>query len=136
MTGMKIVKQLSVFLENKTGRINELVHILGENGINMTAFSTSDNPEFGIMRLIVSDVERAAELLRANGFGVNVSEVLCLSVPNISGSLSKILELLAHHDIFIEYMYAFSEGDMASVVIRTEDVKRSAEILGQLAVGN
>ena len=126
---MKIVKQLSVFLENKTGRINELARILGDNGISMTAFSTSDNPEFGIMRLIVPDVERAAELLRANGFGVNVSDVLCISVPNTSGSLSKVLDSLARHNIFIEYMYAFSEGDTASVVIRTGDIKRSAQIL-------
>ena len=126
---MKIVKQLSVFLENKTGRINELARILGDNGISMTAFSTSDNPEFGIMRLIVPDVERAAELLRANGFGVNVSDVLCIGVPNTSGSLSKVLDSLARHNIFIEYMYAFSEGDTASVVIRTGDIKRSAQIL-------
>jgi len=126
---MKIVKQLSVFLENKTGRINELARILGDNGINMTAFSTSDNPEFGIMRLIVPDAERAAELLRANGFGVNVSDVLCIEVPNVSGSLSRVLDTLARQNIFIEYMYAFSEGETASVVIRTGDVKRSAEIL-------
>jgi len=126
---MKIVKQLSVFLENKTGRINELARILGENNINMTAFSTSDNPEFGIMRLIVPDAEVAAALLRDHGFGVNVSDVLCISVPNTSGSLSRVLDLLARHDIFIEYMYAFSEGDMASVVIRTGDIQRSAEIL-------
>ena len=129
---MKTVKQLSVFLENKAGRINELARILGENGINMTAFSTSDNPEFGIMRLIVSDVERAAQLLRDNGFGVNVSDVLCIGVSNTSGSLSKVLELLAHHNIFIEYMYAFSEGETASVVIRTNDIERSAQILSEV----
>jgi len=81
------------------------------------------------MRLIVPDVERAAELLRANGFGVNVSDVLCIGVPNTSGSLSKVLDSLARHNIFIEYMYAFSEGDTASVVIRTGDIKRSAQIL-------
>ncbi|GHV01883.1 amino acid-binding protein [Bacteroidia bacterium] len=126
---MNIVKQLSVFLENKTGRINELARILGENGINMTAFSTSDNPEFGIMRMIVSDAERAAELLRASGFGVNISDVLHVYVPNTSGALSRVLEALASHNIFIEYMYAFSDGDEASVVIRTGDLGRSIEIL-------
>jgi hypothetical protein len=127
---MKTVRQLTVFLENRTGRIDELARILGDNGINMSAFSTSDSADFGLMRLIVSDVDRAAALLRDSGFGVNVSDVLCVQVENRSGALSRILERLAAEQIFIEYMYAFSEGDTASVVIRTNDIPRSAEILG------
>ena len=129
---MKIVRQLTVFLENRTGRINELARILGENGINMSAFSTSDSTDFGLMRLIVSDVDKAALLLRDNGFGVNVSDVLCIQVPNISGALSTILEHLARENIFIDYMYAFSEGETASVVIRPGgDIKKAAEILSK-----
>jgi hypothetical protein len=126
---MKTVKQLTVFLENRTGRINELARILADNGVNMSAFSTSDSVDFGLMRLIVPDVELAAKLLRDNGFGVNVSDVLCIRVENRSGALSRILERLAAEQIFIEYMYAFSEGDTASVVIRTGNIPRSAEIL-------
>lgn len=128
---MKTVRQLTVFLENRTGRINELTRLLGENGINMSAFSTSDGTEFGLMRLIVSDVDKAVKLLRDHGFGVNVSDVLCLQVSNTSGSLNNILDRLAQENIFIEYMYAFSEGDTASVVIRTNDMARSVEILSK-----
>ena len=111
------MKQLSVFLENKTGRINELSKTLGKAGINMLAFSMAETSDFGILRLIVSDVEKAVEVLRNGSFAVTVTEVVCINCPNVAGSLSGVLEELAKSDIFIEYMYAFSDGDSANVVI-------------------
>jgi len=123
------IKQLSVFIENKTGRINEVTQILGTNNINMTAFSLAENADFGILRLIVSDVEKALKVLKEAHFGVNVAEVVCLRCPNIPGSLSNVLNCLAKENIFIEYMYAFSEGDTANVVIRPTDIDKCIEVL-------
>lgn len=123
------IKQLSVFVENKTGRINEVTQILGRNGVSMTAFSLADNADFGILRMIVSDVERAVSALKEAHFGVSVTEVVCLSCPHVPGSLSNVLECLAKENVFIEYMYAFADGDTARVVIRPTDLDRCIEIL-------
>ena len=93
------IKQLSVFLENKSGRINEVTKVLGENGINMQAFSMAETTDFGILRLIVSDVDKAVEVLRAKNFAVVLTDVVCICCPNVAGALSKILEKLAAHQI-------------------------------------
>jgi len=124
------IKQLSVFLENKTGRINEVTKILGKNGINMHAFSMAETTDFGILRLIVSEVDKAAEILRAENFAVMQTDVVCISCPNVAGSLSAILEELAGKEIFIEYMYAFADGDKANVVIRPNDIDKCVSVLG------
>ena len=122
-------KQLSVFLENKTGRINEVTKILGKHAINMHAFSMAETTDFGILRLIVSEVDKAVEILRAENFAVMLTDVVCISCPNVAGSLSKILEELAANNIFIEYMYAFAEGDKANVVIRPNDIDNCVGVL-------
>lgn len=127
---MKIIKQLSIFLENRTGRINEVAKILSENGVNMQAFSMAETADFGLLRLIVPDVDKAVEALRAASFAVMLTDVLCISCPNAPGSLSAVLEKLASNDIFIEYMYAFSEGETANVVIRPTNVEAAVKVLG------
>lgn len=124
-----VIRQLSVFLENRTGRINEVAGILGENDINMQAFSMAETADFGLLRLIVPDVDKAVEVLRAASFAVMVTDVLCVSCPNTPGALSEILERLASNNIFIEYMYAFSDGESANVVIRPDDVEAAVKIL-------
>lgn len=126
------IRQISVFLENKSGRINDVTKALGKAGINMHAFSMSETTDFGILRLIVSDVDRAIEVLRAANFSVIQTEVICISCANTAGSLSVILERLAEQNIFIEYMYAFAQGDKANVVIRPSDLNRSQEVLKQM----
>ena len=123
------IKQLSVFLENKTGRINEVTKILGKNNINMHAFSMAETTDFGILRLIVSEVDKAVEILRNENFAVMLTDVVCISCPNVAGSLSAILEHLAENQIFIEYMYAFAEGDKANIVIRPNDIIMCQKIL-------
>ena len=124
-----IIKQLSVFLENRTGRINEVAKILAENGINMQAFSMAETADFGLLRLIVPDVDKAVEVLRASSFAVMVTDVLCITCPNVPGSLSSVLEKLASNDVFIEYMYAFSDGDSANVVIRPTNLDAAVNVL-------
>ena len=123
------IKQLSVFLENKTGRINEVTKILGKHGINMHAFSMAESTDFGILRLIVRAVDKAVEVLRNETFAVMLTDVVCISCPNEAGSLSTILDKLAEQEIFIEYMYAFAEGDKANVVIRPNDIEKCVQVL-------
>lgn len=123
------IKQLSVFLENKTGRINDVVKALAKYEINMHAFSMAESTDFGILRLIVSDVEKAVKALRAENFAVMETDVVCISCTNIAGSLSVVLDYLAAEKIFIEYMYAFAQGDTANVVIRPNDLDRCIQVL-------
>ena len=124
-----IIRQLSIFLENRTGRINEVARILADNGINMQAFSMAETADFGLLRLIVPDVDKAVEVLRAENIAVMVTDVLCVNCPNVPGSLSAVLERLASNNVFIEYMYAFSDGDSANVIIRPNNIDDALKVL-------
>ena len=123
------IKQLTIFLENRTGRINEVAKILGAAGINMKAFSMAETADFGLLRLIVLEVDKAVQVLRDASFAVMLTDVVCINVTNVPGALSGILETLASNDIFIEYMYAFSEGDSANVVIRPNNMDKCVGVL-------
>lgn len=123
------IKQLSIFMENKVGVINEITSILSKNGVNMRAFSVAEGAEFGILRLIVSDAEQVQDLLQCAGFKVNITEVISIQLPNVSGALSSVMEFLAREGVFIQYMYAFSDGEAASTVIRPTDIDRCVNIL-------
>ncbi|MFI3318756.1 MAG: ACT domain-containing protein [Rikenellaceae bacterium] len=125
---MKIC-QLSIFLENKVGVINDVVATLGSNGVNMKAFSVAQAGEFGIMRLIVDDVESAVAVLQEANYKVSKTDVIRIKVPNVAGGLSKVMEVLSSENIFIEYMYAYSEREDANVVFRPSDADRCKEIL-------
>lgn len=125
------VRQLSVFLENKSGRINVVAKALAASGINMHAFSMAETTDFGILRLIVSDVNKAVDVLRREDFAVVLTDVVCVECPNVPGALSDILEHLASHGVFIEYMYAFAQGDSAKIVIRPSDIDACIEQLKQ-----
>jgi len=124
-----IIKQLSIFLENKTGRLTEVTRLLGKSGINLTAFSMTESSDFGIMRVVLSDPETAQSLLTSHGFTVTLCDVVCLFVPNTPGTLSEALLILSEHNISVDYMYAFAMDDMARVVIRPSDINRCVEVL-------
>ena len=124
-----IIRQLSIFLENRTGRINEVARILADNGINMQAFSMAETADFGLLRLIVPDVDRAVEVLRSENIAVMITDVLCVNCPNVPGSLSAVLEKLASNNVFIEYMYAFSDGGSANVIIRPNNIEDAVNVL-------
>ena len=126
------IKQLSVFLENKTGRINEVAKTLSQHGINMQAFSMAETTDFGILRLIVSDVDKAVEVLRGENFAVMLTDVVCLHCPNKAGALAHILEQLALSEVSIEYMYAFAEDDMANIVVRPTDIELCEKALASI----
>jgi hypothetical protein len=124
-----ITKQLSIFLENKTGRLNDVAKILGEADINMSAFSLADNTDFGILRVIVSEPEKALTVLKSNKFAVSLTDVICLHAPNTPGSLANILQILAENGIYIDYMYAFSDGTNAKVIIRPDKIEDGMKVL-------
>jgi hypothetical protein len=125
-----IIKQLSIFLENKTGRLTEVTQLLGKAGINLSAFSIAESSDFGIMRVVLSDPERAKKLLAENGFTVTLCDVVCLFVPNTPGTLAEALTLLSENNISVEYMYAFAmKDDMARVVIRPNNTELCIEVL-------
>ncbi|MDR1738237.1 MAG: amino acid-binding protein [Candidatus Symbiothrix sp.] len=130
-----LIKQLSVFLENKKGRFTEIASILGAANINMTAFTVAENSDFGILRMIVSDPEKARSVLKENRYAVNVTDVVCVECPNQPGSLAKIMSVITGADIFIEYMYAFSTGEKALVILRPNDLTKTLTVLQDNQVG-
>ncbi|MDR1332584.1 MAG: amino acid-binding protein [Tannerella sp.] len=123
------IKQLSIFLENRRGRFTEVARLLGKENINMTAFTVSENSDFGILRLIVSDTEKALQALRDNKYAVSEADVICLHCPNQPGALARVMDLITAAEIFIEYMYAFSEGASAHVIIRPDDIEKCVAVL-------
>jgi hypothetical protein len=125
-----IIKQLSVFLENKTGRLTEITKTLAENDINISAFSIADTADYGILRMVVGRPELAEQVLKEKGFAVKTTDVVCLIVPNKPGGLYKALQLLSDNGVSIDYMYAFAaDPDKASVVIRTDSLSKIIEVL-------
>ena len=127
-------KQLSIFLENKSGRLTEVTDVLGEAGVNLSAMSIADNSDFGILRCIVSDPEKAYKVLKEAHFAVKITDVIGFVCPNTSGSLAVVLRYLSQKDIFIEYMYSFANGDMAHVVIRPSDLDACERVLEEKKV--
>ncbi|MGE5581981.1 MAG: ACT domain-containing protein [Bacillota bacterium] len=125
------VNQISVFLENKSGRLAEVTKTLGNNGINIRALAIADTTDFGILRLIVSDPEKACRILKEEGFTVSETEILAVQVPDKPGGLAGILGVLNNSKINIEYMYAFvgKSGADAVVVFRVEDIDRAIGLL-------
>lgn len=127
------IKQVSVFLENKTGRLQKALNILKTYEIDIRALSIADTSEFGILRMIVSDPEKAKESLEKELFAVSLAEVLAIEVDDQPGGLESALNILNNEDINVEYIYAFVEKktQKALVVLRTEDIANSQEILNK-----
>lgn len=126
---MNIIQQLSVFLENKAGRVSELTKILGQVGINLSAFTIAESSDFGMMRVVVSEPQRAKDLLKEHGFAVSLTDVVCLQTPNTPGSLNKALAILSENGVGIAYMYAFAEGDHARVILSPDNLNDCVRVL-------
>jgi len=129
-----LAKQLSIFLENKSGRLTEVTDILGQAGINLSAMSIADNSDFGILRCIVSDPDKAYAVLKENHFAVKITDVIGFVCPNTSGALAVVLKKLSEKGVFIEYMYSFANGNVAHVVIRPTDLEQCDNILSEMKV--
>lgn len=117
------IRQISVFVENKPGRLAEITGFLAEGGVSIRAFSIADTTDFGILRLIVSDTQKAAEVLKAAGVAVSITEVVGISIPDVTGAFAKVVKVLADAGENVEYAYAFltPEAGHACVIVRVDD---------------
>ena len=129
-----LAKQLSIFLENKSGRLTEVTNVLGSACLNLSAMSIVDNSDFGILRCIVSDPEAACRELKKAGFAVKITSVIGIKCPNTPGALARVLKYLSDSSVFIEYMYSFANGDSANIVIRPTDLELCERILEEKKV--
>jgi hypothetical protein len=126
-----LVKQISIFLENKSGRLADVTKILGKNNIDISALSIADTTDFGVLRLIVNDPEKAEKVLKDEGFSVGSTCVIAIGVQDKPGGLSVALEILGDEGIGIEYMYAFvgKAENQALVILRVEDTDKAISAL-------
>ena len=130
------VEQLSVFLENKSGRLSQVTAILSESNINILALTLLDTSEFGVMRLIVDDVALALQTLKDSGFTVSKTEVVAVQVADHPGGLHEILRILKQADINVEYMYDYLRriGRDAILIFRFDDMSKSVQKLREQGV--
>jgi hypothetical protein len=135
---MMTVRQLSVFLENKPGRLRAATDILAKEGINLSALTLADTSEFGILRLIVDQPDRAKEVLMDAGIVVRISEVLAIAMDDAPGGAVGILHLLSEAGLNIEYMYACvgRQSGKAIMVVRTDDIDLAEDILHRGGYGD
>ena len=128
-----MVKQISIFVENKEGRIKKAIDTLAKENINIRALSIADTTKYGILRLIVSDNEKAIEALEKDGFIVKENEVIILAVPDEPNGLNSTLEVFDEKGINLEYLYAFvsNKTDEAIVVMRLENMEKAIEALSE-----
>ena len=125
------VEQISIFLENKSGRLAEVTAILAEAGVNIRALSLADTSDFGVLRLIVNDNQKAEHALKKSGFTVGKTDVVAVEVEDRPGGLSRILELLQRAGVNVEYMYAFVQqsGNNAVMIFRFDDIDEAIKLL-------
>jgi hypothetical protein len=125
------IKQLSIFLENRKGRMKKALDVLEKGGINIRALSIADTSDFGILRLIVADPLKAKKLLEDNNFIVKVGEVVAVRMSDTPGGLGIILGILDENDINLEYLYAFVEAKdkMAIVLLHPENIEAGIKVL-------
>ena len=125
------VEQLSIFLENKAGRLAQVTKTLAEAGINIRALSLADTSDFGILRLIVNDTEKAINIMKEAGFTVGRTAVVAVEVDDKPGGLNNILEALSGQNVNVEYMYAFVQegGGSATMIFRFDRIDQAIEVL-------
>ena len=125
-----VAKQLSVFIENRQGRLGEVLNVLKNNNVNILSLSLADTTEYGLLRLIVNDPELGKEMLSKEGFSTLLSDVLVIRIAHISGSLQELIVKLSESGINVEYMYGLStNADQAFVVLKASCVEKAIEVL-------
>ncbi|MBE6493395.1 MAG: acetolactate synthase [Methanosphaera stadtmanae] len=128
---MEYLKQLSIFLENKEGRMLNTLEIIEKIGVNIRALSLADTSEFGLLRLIVTEPMKVKEELEKNNYIVKITDVIAVAMDDQPGGLTKILRIIDEENINLEYLYAFVEQQKydAIVILRLEDMEKGAEKL-------
>ena len=126
-----LLKQISIFLENKPGQLFEVTKLLKDNGVNIRALSMADTAKFGILRIIVFDYNATTELLKKNNFAVKITEVIAVKVGDRPGGLNEILSHFNDSDINVEYMYAFvnKSGENANIIFKVHNIQQAINIL-------
>ena len=129
------IKQLSIFLENKGGSLGEVLKILSGQNINIASASLADTNDFGVLRLLVSDSDKAYKVLKENGITSKISDVLGVCVPNETGGFSKVVQLILDAGLNISYIYGLSvQNDGANIVMKTDDQEKTVDILQKAGV--
>lgn len=129
MSSKNTIQQLSVFLENRAGRLDAVLKTLAAGNVNIVALSLADTSEYGMLRMIVSDPVKGRAVLAEAGMTAMLTEVVALRVPHATGSLSKAMHQIVEGEVNIEYMYAFANGDDAAAVLKSDAPEKVAEIL-------
>ena len=131
------IKQLSVFVENKKGRLTKITKLLADNGIDISALSLADTSDFGVLRLIVNDTDKAKTVLREAGIVVKATDVLAIVIDDHSGSCSEVLRVMSDNDIAIEYMYACAGrvSGKALMIVRVDDMEKAQTVLSENGYG-
>ena len=130
------IKQISVFLENNAGRLGEVTQVIARSEVNLRAISIADTADFGILRLIVSDCDKAIKALKGAGFTAMITDVVAVEIEDEPGSLAKVMELFGKEQVNIEYLYASLEGNggKAVIIFKLEDPARGMKILTEKGV--
>lgn len=130
------VEQISVFLENKSGRLADVAGVLAKEGINIRALSLADTTDFGILRLIVNDTEKAKKVLKENSFTVGKTEVIAVEVADRPGGLADILNVMRDSGINVEYMYAFVQKSAGNAIIifRFDELEKAIDALQKAGI--
>lgn len=125
------IKQISIFMENRSGRLAKITSAVGNAGINIRAMSLADTSDFGILRLIVTDTEKALEVLKDQGLTVKVSDVVAVAIPDVPGALGNLLSIIEHEGLNVEYMYVVVEKKMdeAILIFRFDDLDKAIDVL-------
>ncbi len=131
-----MIKQISVFLENRKGRLHMVTELLGQKGVDLIALSIADTKDFGILRFIVNKTDEAIQILRGAGYTANVTEVMAVKVQDKPGGLAKVLEALDKANISIEYLYSFvrTPHDSALIMFKVEDVAKAEKEITALGM--
>lgn len=130
------VRQISVFVENRVGLLSEVTTLMSDNEVNLRALSIADTNEFGILRIIVEDVDAAAAILRQHGYIYTITNVLAVSMRDEAGGLAEILQVLAKAKISLEYAYAFllNKPGVACLILRVQDNKAAEQVLEEAGI--
>lgn len=130
------IKQISVFVENSTGRLSNFTKVLADNGVDMKALCIADTVDFGILRCIVDDPEKATKILNENGFTASITEVLAVEMKDIPGGLHSVLEVLSSKGIGVDYVYSIirSREGHAVIVIKVAKPKEAGEVLKEAGI--
>jgi len=126
-----IIKQLSIFLENRSGRINEVTSLLGAENINIRALTLADSSDFGVMRLIVDDLDKAISCLKSNDISIGITSVVAVEIPDLPGGLAEVMRKVDNSGLNVKYMYSIPEKkhNNAIMIMRFDDAEETAKRL-------